>query len=67
MTPGAIFVSGCTLAVLVIGAWVVRPGRPDPRNPRQAAAAQQEYMLALAGVLLLAVLATAAVAREMAR
>ena len=67
MTGGAAFVAGCTVAVLAIGAWVVRPGGPDPHDPRQAAAARQEYMLALAGVILLAVLAVAAVAREMAR
>ncbi|MFN8468242.1 MAG: hypothetical protein U0X20_21970 [Caldilineaceae bacterium] len=67
MTPGAIFVSGCTLAVLAVGVWVVRPGGPDPHDPRQAAAARQEHMLALAGVILLAVLATAAAAQEMAR
>ena len=67
MTTGGMFVAGCTLAVLAVGVWVVRPGGPDPHDPRQAAKAREEYMLALAGVILLAVLATAAMAQEMAR
>ena len=67
MTPGTVFMVGCTMAAMVIGAWVARPGGPDPRNPRQAAEAREEYALALAGILLLSVLASTVAAWEMAR